>query len=94
MKKLSLSNCRVKYRDPAERMSDKAFMVADDLGNHSKFSAKTASIAQGWVDKIRLVISQEEERRRQEVGFIRENVCLVVNRYFLFVQVEKSLIKL
>jgi hypothetical protein len=64
---LSLKNCRVKYRDPTEKMSDRAFVVADDLGNCSKFTAKTPSLAQGWVDRIRSAIAQEEERQRQEV---------------------------
>ena len=67
VRKLSLNDCRVKYRDPTEKMSDKAFVIADSLGKHSKFSAKTPSVAQAWVDKIRLVIAQEEERRRHEV---------------------------
>lgn len=67
VKRIPLNECRVKYRDPTEKMSDKAFVVVDGLGNHSKYSAKTPSLAQAWVDKIRLVISQEEERLKREV---------------------------
>ena len=57
----------MKYKDPAEKMSDKAFVIADSLGKHSKFSAKTPCLAQAWVDKIRSVISQEKDQVRQEV---------------------------
>ena len=66
VKKIPLKECRVKYRDP--KMSDKTFVLVDGLGNQSKYSAKTASLAQAWVDKIRVVISQEEVRLRQEVS--------------------------
>jgi hypothetical protein len=62
-----LRECRVKYRDPAEKMSDKAFVIVDGLGNQSKYSAKTPSLAQCWVEKIRQVIGQEEERLKQEI---------------------------
>lgn len=64
---MPLNNCRVKHKDPTDKMSDKAFVVIDGQGNQSKFSAKTPSLAQAWVDKIRLVISQEEERLKREV---------------------------
>lgn len=37
------------------------------LGNHVKFTGKSAPVAQEWVEKIRLVISEEEERERREV---------------------------
>ena len=36
-------------------------------GNHTKFIAKTTSIAQEWVESIREGISQEQERERREV---------------------------
>jgi hypothetical protein len=67
VKRIPLKECRVKYRDPKDKMSDKAFVLVDGLGNQSKYSAKTASLAQAWVDKIRVVICQEEVRLRQEV---------------------------
>ena len=68
VKRIPLKECRVKYRDPKDKMSDKAFVLVDGLGNQSKYSAKTASLAQAWVDKIRVVICQEEVRLRQEVS--------------------------
>ena len=67
VKQVPLSDCRVKFRDPTEKTSDKAFVITDALGNQSKFSAKTPSVAQVWVEKIRSVIKQEEERLKQEV---------------------------
>jgi len=54
----------VKY--PVDK-SDKQFIVNDDNGNHVKFTGKSAPVAQEWVEKIRLVISEEEERERREV---------------------------
>ena len=36
-------------------------------GNHTKFIAKTTSIAQEWVESIREGITQEQERERREV---------------------------
>ena len=48
-------------------MSDKAFIIIDALGNQTKYSAKTPSVAQGWVDKIRMVVSQQEEHWKKEV---------------------------
>lgn len=94
MKRIPLSDCRVKYRDPTEKMSDKAFVVVDGLGTHSKFSAKTPGHAQVWVDKIRHAINQEQERQKQEVCLYL--YCRILNlRYsFIVLQIEKSLIKL
>ena len=37
-------------------------------GNQTKFTAKSSSVAQEWVEKIRIAITQEEERQRREVG--------------------------
>lgn len=68
IKKIPLRESRVKYRDLTEKMSDKAFVLVDGAGNQTKYSAKTASVAQAWVEKIRQVISQEEVRLRQEVN--------------------------
>ena len=68
VKRVPLRECRVKYKDPKDKTSDKAFVLVDGLGTSSKYSAKSASVAQAWVEKIRLVISQEEVRLRQEVS--------------------------
>ena len=70
VKKMPLNDWRVKYRDPTDKVNDKAFVVVDGQGNQSKFSAKTPSLAQAWVDKIRLAISLEEERLKREVYII------------------------
>ena len=67
MKIVPLSDCHVKYKDPTEKTSDKAFIIEDSQGNRSKFSAKTAALAQSWVDKIKQVVSQEEDRKQREV---------------------------
>ena len=72
MKTVPLRECRVKFRDPTEKMSDKAFLLIDHLGNQCKYSAKTPSLAQAWVDRIRLVVEQQDYQFKKEVG-----VCVV-----------------
>ena len=59
-------------------MSGKAFVVVDSVGNQSKFSAKAPSLAQSWVDAIRLIISQEEERQRKEVDIIQSVLIMII----------------
>ena len=39
MKGVLLKNCRVKHRDPTEKMSDKQFMLLDDKGTISEINS-------------------------------------------------------
>lgn len=61
-----LLGCRVKYRDTS--LKDTQFIIIDDRGNQTKYTANSSEEANDWVKDIRTAIEKEEIklRRREE----------------------------
>ena len=64
-------SCRVKYEDPSAPLKLKRtqFLIVDERGNQTRFTAASSQEATSWVNDIRDAIDKLLELKKKQVGF-------------------------